>query len=261
MHIDVDIQKQVRAARRRFDLAIRFSADTTHLALYGPSGAGKTLTLQMLAGLVRPDKGRIVVDGHTWFDAGLGVDVPPRARRAGYVFQDYALFPHWTVAQNVGGAFVRGWPRTLSASQARRVERVLVSFDLSDIRDSYPSQLSGGQRQRTALARALVGHPRILMLDEPLAALDGMLKNRLRAELLEIQARYDIPMILITHDPDDLAACADVVVSLEAGRVVGLAPVNRSTPPSPTRVAPSAINSLDSSGRNADLIRRGRVIG
>ena len=248
MHIDVDIDKQVRAARRRFDLAIHFSADTTRLALYGPSGAGKTLTLQMLAGLVRPDKGRIVVDGKTWFDRDRGVDMPTRERRVGYVFQDYALFPHWTVAQNVGGAFARGWPRPLSASQARRVERVLLSFDLSDVRNSYPSQLSGGQRQRTAVARALVGRPRALMLDEPFAALDGMLRNRLRAELLAIQAHYDIPMILITHDPDDLAACADVVVSLDGGRVIDVATGNRPAPPSPVLVPPPAVNSLVSNG-------------
>jgi molybdate transport system ATP-binding protein len=248
MHIDVDIEKQVRAARRRFDLAIHFSADTTRLALYGPSGAGKTLTLQMLAGLVRPDKGRIVVDGKTWFDTDRRVDVPPRERRVGYVFQEYALFPHWTVAQNVSGAFARGWPRPLSASRARRVERVLLSFDLSDVRNSYPSQLSGGQRQRTAVARALVGRPRALMLDEPFAALDGMLKNRLRAELLAIQAHYDIPMILITHDPDDLAACADVVVSLDGGRVVDVATGNRAAPLSPVPVLPPAVNSLVSNG-------------
>jgi molybdate transport system ATP-binding protein len=248
MHIDVDIEKQVRAARRQFDLAIHFSVDTTRLALYGPSGAGKTLTLQMLAGLVRPDKGRIVVDGKTWFDADRGVDVPPRERRVGYVFQDYALFPHWTVAQNVGGAFARGWPRALSAAQARRVERVLLSFDLSDVRDSYPSQLSGGQRQRTAVARALVGRPQLLMLDEPFAALDGMLKNRLRGDLLAIQAHYDIPMILITHDPDDLAACADVVASLQAGRIVDITAGNRSAPLVSPPVAPSSINSLVSNG-------------
>jgi molybdate transport system ATP-binding protein len=248
MHIDVDIEKHVRAACRRFDLAIRFSADTARLALYGPSGAGKTLTLQMLAGLVRPDKGRIVVEGKTWFDADRGVDVPPRERRVGYVFQDYALFPHWTVAQNVSGAFARGWPRPLRASQARRVERVLLSFDLSDVRESYPSQLSGGQRQRTAVARALVGRPRVLMLDEPFAALDGMLKNRLRAELLAIQAHYDIPMLLITHDPDDLAACADVVVSLDGGRVVALTAVSRPAPLSPAPVASPAVNSLVSHG-------------
>src|SRR5437870_2262290 len=237
MHIDVDIEKQVRAARRRFDLAIHFSADTTRLALYGPSGAGKTLTLQMLAGLVRADKGRIVVDGKTWFDRDRGVDMPTRERRVGYVFQDYALFPHWTVAQNVGGAFARGWPRPLSASQARRVDDVLRSFELVDVRDSYPSQLSGGQRQRTAVARALVGEPRVLMLDEPFAALDGMLKNRLRGELLGKQREHAVPMILITHDPDDLAACADVVVTLADGRGVDFAPGASEMPPAASSTA------------------------
>ena len=223
MRIDVDIEKRVRAGDRGFSLAISFSADTDRLALYGPSGAGKTLTLQMLAGLMPPDNGRIVVDGSTWFDRKLGIDVPPRGRRIGYVFQDYALFPHWTVAQNVGGAFARGCPQRLTKEQALHVEHLLVMFDLADVRDSYPSQLSGGQRQRTAVARALVARPRILMLDEPFAALDGMLKNRLRRELLDIQARHAVPMILITHDPDDLAACADAVISLDAGRVVDCA--------------------------------------
>jgi len=223
MRIDADIGKHVRAADRRFEVAIRFSADTERLALYGPSGPGKTLTLQMLAGLVRPDRGRIIVDGTPWFDSDKRIDVRPRDRRVGYVFQDYALFPHWTVAQNVGGAFARGWPQGLSAEQASRVEAALHSFELAAFRDSYPSQLSGGQRQRTAVARALVAGPRSLMLDEPFAALDGMLRNRLRAELLKIQREHGVPMILITHDPDDLAAFADVVVSLEDGRVVDCA--------------------------------------
>jgi len=224
MRIDVDIVKQIRAADRRSEVAIRFSAITERLALYGPSGAGKTLSLQMLAGLVRPDRGRIVVDEQPWFDADKRIDMRPSERRVGYVFQDYALFPHWTVAQNVGGAFARGWPQPLSAAQARRVEDALCSFELADVRDSYPSQLSGGQRQRAAVARALVGEPRVLMLDEPFAALDGMLKNRLRAELLGKQREHAVPMILITHDPDDLAACADVVVTLADGRVVDFAP-------------------------------------
>ncbi|HEY2819280.1 MAG TPA: ATP-binding cassette domain-containing protein [Casimicrobiaceae bacterium] len=219
MRIDADIGKQVRAADRRFEVAIQFSAETERLALYGPSGAGKTLTLQMLAGLVRPDRGRIIVDGVPWFDSDKRIDLRPRDRRVGYVFQDYALFPHWTVAQNVAGAFARGWPQPLRAQATRRVDAMLHSFELADIRDSYPSQLSGGQRQRTALARALVAEPRLLMLDEPFAALDGMLKNRLRAELLKKQREHGVPMVTITHDPDDLAACADTVVTLADGRV------------------------------------------
>jgi molybdate transport system ATP-binding protein len=139
------------------------------------------------------------------------------------VFQDYALFPHRTVAQNVAAPFVRAWPRGMTAEAAERVERTLALFELNDIRASYPAQLSGGQRQRTALARALVGHPRLLLLDEPFAALDGMLRRRLRGELLAIQARHGVPMVLITHDPDDLAACAEAVVTIEAGRVVDVA--------------------------------------
>ena len=222
MHIEADIGKQVRAADRRFEVAIQFSADTERLALYGPSGAGKTLTLQMLAGLVRPDRGRIIVDGMPWFDSDRRIDVRPRDRRVGYVFQDYALFPHWTVAQNVAGAFARGWPQPLRAQAAQRVDEMLHSFELADIGDSYPSQLSGGQRQRTALARALVAEPLLLMLDEPFAALDGMLKNRLRAELLKKQREHGVPMVLITHDPDDLAACADTIVTLVDGRVIDL---------------------------------------
>ena len=237
MRIDVDIVKQIRAADRRFEVAIRFSADTERLALYGPSGAGKTLSLQMLAGLVRPDRGRVIVDQKVWFDADKRIDLRPSERRIGYVFQDYALFPHWTVAQNVGGAFAHGWPQPLSAGQARRVDDVLRSFELADVRDSYPSQLSGGQRQRAAVARALVGEPRVLMLDEPFAALDGMLKNRLRAELLGKQREHAVPMILITHDPDDLAACADVVIALADGRVVDFAPGASEMPPAASSTA------------------------
>ena len=222
MRLDVDLRKRVRSQQRTFDVAVRFFADTERLALYGPSGAGKTLTLQMLAGLIRPDNGRIDVDGATWFDAQQAIDVPARERRIGYVFQDYALFPHWTVAQNIAAPFARGWPRSLDADEAARVDRALATFDLFNVRSSYPSQLSGGQRQRTAVARALVAQPRVLMLDEPFAALDGMLKSRLRAELLAMRAQHGVPMIIITHDPDDRAACADTVVTLDAGQVVAV---------------------------------------
>jgi len=223
MDFDVDIEKRVAAPGRKFDVAVRFRVDADRLTLYGPSGAGKTLTLQMLAGLLRPDRGRIVAGGATWFDASAGIDLPPRARRVGYVFQDYALFPHWTVARNLAAAFVRGWPHRLSSARRARIERTLETFDLTEVRNSYPGQLSGGQRQRTAVARALMGRPKILMLDEPFAALDGMLKDRLRDELLATQVRHGVPFILITHDPDDLAACADAVVTLDYGSVVSVA--------------------------------------
>lgn len=220
MRFDVDIAKRVVAQGRAFDLAVRFRADAERLALFGPSGAGKSLTLQMLAGLVRPDRGRIVVDGETWLDRSRHLDVPARARHVGYVFQDYALFPHRTVEDNVAAATARWYPRTLVPAQRSEIDALLEVFALHDVRDSYPAQLSGGQRQRTALARAVAARPRVLLLDEPFSSLDSALRLRLRADLLDVQRRFAIPMVLITHDPDDLAHCAQSVVVLRDGRVV-----------------------------------------
>jgi molybdate transport system ATP-binding protein len=222
MRVDVDIRKEVRADGRRLLLDIAFVADAGRVALYGPSGAGKSLTLQMIAGLIRPDAGRIVVDGVTWFDAAAGVDRPPRERGVGYLFQDYALFPHWTVTANVAAAFARAWPGPLEPAQARAVDELLARFALRDVARSYPAQLSGGQRQRVALARALVAAPRMLLLDEPFAALDRTLRLQLRGELAALHAERGIPWIVITHDPDDLAECADTVVGVDAGRIVGV---------------------------------------
>ncbi len=219
MRFDVDIGKRVVAQGRVFDLAVRFTLTTDRLALFGPSGAGKSLTLRALAGLVRPDRGRIAIDDSVWLDRQRGIDVPTRARRVGYVFQDYALFPHRTVEQNVAAAHAHWWPGSLTAQQRDQIESLLEAFALADVRRSYPEQLSGGQRQRTALARALARRPQLLLLDEPFAALDAALRVKLRGDLIEVQRRFGIPMVLITHDPDDLAQCAEAVVTLGEGRV------------------------------------------
>jgi molybdate transport system ATP-binding protein len=219
MRFDVDIAKRVVAQGRAFDLAVQFRVDAQRLALFGPSGAGKSLTLQVLAGLVRPDHGRIVIDGEVWLDRARNVDVPTRARHVGYVFQDYALFPHRTVHGNVAAALARWYPRRLAQAERRDIDELLDAFALDDVRNSYPVQLSGGQRQRTALARAIAAHPRLLLLDEPFSSLDSDLRLRLRADLLDVQRRYHIPIVLITHDPDDLAQCAESVVVLSDGRV------------------------------------------
>ncbi len=219
MRFDVDIGKRVVAQGRVFELDVRFCVETDRLALFGPSGAGKSLTLRALAGLVRPDRGRIAIDDRVWLNRDRSIDVPPRARRVGYVFQDYALFPHRTVEQNVAAAHSHWWPAPLTREQRREIDALLESFALADVRRSYPEQLSGGQRQRTALARALAARPRLLLLDEPFAALDAALRMRLRADLLDVQRRFGIPMVLITHDPDDLVQCAESVVTLTQGRV------------------------------------------
>ncbi|MEO8753249.1 MAG: ATP-binding cassette domain-containing protein [Casimicrobiaceae bacterium] len=235
MRFDVDIAKRVTAQGRRFDLAVKFEADTDRLALYGPSGAGKSLTLQALAGLIRPDRGRIAIDGDVWFDAEQRINRPTRARRVGFVFQNYALFPHRTVEQNVAAARMHWYPHSLGIAEQRELAALLEAFGLHDIRRSYPEQLSGGQRQRTALARALAARPLLLLLDEPFAALDSALRLRLRADLLAVQRRFAVPMVLITHDADDLAQCADRVVTMRDGVVVA---DTEGTMPLPIRAAP-----------------------
>jgi molybdate transport system ATP-binding protein len=219
MRFDVDIVKRVVAQGRAFDLTVQFQVDAERLALFGPSGAGKSLTLQVLAGLVRPDGGRIVIDDETWLDRRRNIELPARARRVGYVFQDYALFPHRTVRDNVAAARVRWFPRPQAPAERQEIDELLDAFALNDVRNSYPVQLSGGQRQRTALARAMAARPRLLLLDEPFSSLDSALRLRLRSDLLDVQRRFGIPMVLITHDPDDLAQCAESVVVLRDGRV------------------------------------------
>jgi len=239
MRFDVDIGKRVVAQGRVFELAVRFCIETDRLALFGPSGAGKSLTLQALAGLVRPDRGRIAIDGRVWLDRNAGIDLPTRARRVGYVFQDYALFPHRTVEQNVAAALSRWLPAPLTPAARREIDTMLEAFALAEVRRSYPEQLSGGQRQRTALARALAARPALLLLDEPFAALDATLRLRLRADLIDVQRRFAIPMVLITHDPDDLVKCADAVITLTHGRVADDACGAASLPAVAAQLAPA----------------------
>ena len=222
---DVALRKQLRHDGARFDVDVQFRSDASRLVLFGPSGAGKTQTLKMLAGIVRPDSGRVVVAGRVLYDSSAGIFLSPQQRRLAFVFQDYALFPHLTVRQNIAFARPRpgrGWlnPARGAAHLADRVvDRWVESFHLQAVVGQYPHQISGGQRQRTALARALVNEPTALLLDEPFAALDKALRQRLRDELRELQAALDIPLLLITHDDDDVHTLAEEVVHLLAGRV------------------------------------------
>ncbi len=203
-----------------FQLDVAWSAGGGVAVLFGPSGAGKTLTLQCLAGLIQPTAGRIVVDGRVFFDSAAGVSLPAQARRVGYVFQGYALFPHLTVADNVGFG-LRGRPR---AERARRVASVVEQLGLGGLERRYPRELSGGQRQRVALGRALAIEPALLLLDEPLSALDAPLRRALRDELRALLGEVGTAAVVVTHDFTEAYRLGDRIVVYDAGRVVQSAP-------------------------------------
>lgn len=193
---------------RSFSLELGLEVGAETVALVGPSGAGKTSVLRAVAGLLRPERGRVALGDAIWFDSERRVHVPPERRSVGLVFQEYALFPHMTVAQNVayGGN--------------GRVDELLDSLGIAPLRDARPDELSGGERQRVALARALAREPSVLLLDEPLTALDAHTRGRVRAELGELLAAVRLPSLLVTHDFQDAAALADRVGVLVEGRIV-----------------------------------------
>lgn len=219
MSVDVAVRKTLVAADRRFELDVAFASDHRRIVLYGPSGAGKSLTLRAIAGLLTPDAGHVRVDGRVLYDGASGIDLPARDRGLAYLFQDYALFPHLTVAQNIGFGLDRGWSNPSRRKCSATVERWLDLFELRAVADSYPSRISGGQRQRVALARALVAQPRIVLLDEPFAALDPALRGRMRSELKALQARLDLQLLVITHDPADVDALDGYTIEMRDGRL------------------------------------------
>ncbi|MBP9217867.1 MAG: ATP-binding cassette domain-containing protein [Sterolibacterium sp.] len=219
LQVDLAVRKTLHSGGRQFVLDVRVQTASRRLVLFGPSGAGKSLTLKAVAGLLRPDEGHVRLAGETLFDAAQGIDLAPQQRHLGYLFQDYALFPHLTVRQNIASAWVRGWRNPRRNIHHERVDYWLAAMHLEAQAGQYPAELSGGQRQRTALARALVAEPRALLLDEPFAALDPALRARMRAELDALQRQLEVPMILITHDPEDAAWFGEEVVFLAQGRV------------------------------------------
>jgi molybdate transport system ATP-binding protein len=200
-----------------FRLEVKVGVANEILVVLGPSGAGKTTLLQCLAGLQRPREGEITLNGRVLFSSTTRINLPPRHRRVGYVFQDYALFPHLTVQQNAAYGMKRdryGWAGGLGVSE------VLDMLRISHLAHRYPGQISGGERQRTALARALLAGPELLLLDEPLSALDRETRLLLRGELKSLQRRWGIPFILVTHDLEEAEFLGDRVIRLERGKVV-----------------------------------------
>jgi molybdate transport system ATP-binding protein len=210
--IGVDIQRTLGS----FQLNVAFSAPAGITALFGPSGAGKTLTLRSVAGLLRPDRGSVVLGERVLFDSAANVDVATRARRIGYVFQQYALFPHLSAAANIGYGLHEASP----ADRSARVKELLEMVGLSSFAERHPHELSGGQQQRVALARALAPRPDLILLDEPFAAIDSFVRDRLREQLRAIHARTRVPMILVTHDIADVRRLADTVVLYGHGTVL-----------------------------------------
>ncbi|GMR04317.1 MAG: ABC transporter ATP-binding protein [Thermodesulfobacteriota bacterium] len=200
---------------REFSLDVDLTLDEDLTVLFGPSGAGKSLTLKMISGLERPDEGVVEIDGKKIFDSAGRVDVPIRKRGVGYLFQDYALFPHMTVARNIS----YGLKGIEAAGVKERVGELLDIMRLKGLEGRFPSELSGGQRQRVALARTLAAGPRILLLDEPFSALDYQVREKLRADLLKIHERFPITTILVTHDLEEAFMLGGVIAVINEGKV------------------------------------------
>jgi molybdate transport system ATP-binding protein len=209
--LTVNVEKQLA----EFSLCAAFTTHRGATALFGPSGAGKTSLVNMLAGLIAPDRGRITLDDTVLFDSDTGIDVPAHRRRIGYVFQEGRLFPHLTVASNLDyGRRMSGLPHDPS-----EMARIVGLLDIGHLLDRRPGKLSGGERQRVAVGRALLMRPRLLLLDEPLASLDAARKREILPYLETLRDEARMPMVYVSHNPGELRRIATSVVRIEAGRV------------------------------------------
>ena len=199
-----------------FHLEIAFEAGRGVTVLYGPSGSGKTLTLDAIAGFVKPSAGRIMLHDRILFDAASGVNLTPQKRECGYVFQNEALFPHMTLRQNLAFA-AHQLPRL---ERHRSIAEMLDRFRLTELAGRYPRELSGGQKQRGSIARALIARPKMILLDEPGRGLDSVLQGELRAVIREMKAALTVPIMLVTHDAGECFELADQVLIADAGKIV-----------------------------------------
>jgi molybdate transport system ATP-binding protein len=216
--LEVSIEKRTDT----FHLCVDWKIGNELVVILGESGAGKSMTLKMIAGLMRPDKGVIRINGKTVYDSSSGIFVPARMRRIGYVFQSMALFPHMTVYENIK----YGAPRGNEHRTKDDVMGMLKLFQIEALAGKYPGETSGGQQQRVALARALIGRPELLLLDEPFSALDTPLKGQMREMIKNVKQEFSVPVILVTHDLIDASATADRVIVYSTGTVAAIGTFN-----------------------------------
>ena len=212
MSIYVDIEKDLGS----FCLKAQFEAGNETLSLLGPSGCGKSMTLRCIAGIETPDRGKIVVDGVTLFDSERKINLSPQQRHTGFLFQNYALFPNMTVAQNIRAGARREKDRS---RQQEMIRTVMERFDLASLADRLPHQLSGGQQQRVALARILVSSPSVLLLDEPFSALDSHLRFKLEQEVRHVIRQFGKTVILVSHDRDEVYRMSDSIAIMDSGKI------------------------------------------
>ena len=227
MALDVQIEKELPD----FQLNVSFCASEAPLSILGASGAGKTMLLQCIAGLQRPGRGRVALNDRILFDSEQGIRLPARQRRIGMVFQNYALFPHHTVAENI--AF--GLTGLSREERAARLSALIARTHLEGLTGRYPQVLSGGEQQRTALARALAIDPEALLLDEPLSALDTHLRSQVEAQLQEVFAAYRRPTLLVTHNIEEAYRLGEQLLVLSRGRVAAFGPKEEVLRRPPTR--------------------------
>jgi molybdate transport system ATP-binding protein len=210
----MDLAIRLKKNLEGFTLDINWVSQEGIVVIFGPSGSGKSMTLQAIAGFATVDEGYIRVGERVLFDSSATIDLPPQKREVGYLLQNYALFPHMTVRRNIL------YGHHAPSQAVEEFHEMITLFQLEGLEDRYPKALSGGQKQRVALARALMRKPRILLLDEPLAAVDIAVRKIIRTELKLLQRKLAIPMILITHDLSEALALADKLIIYELGRVV-----------------------------------------
>lgn len=220
MQLELNIQKTLKSATHTFMLDVKFTSNSKRIVIFGPSGAGKTMILKSIAGLITPDIGQIKLAEKVLFDSARKINLKPQQRNLAYLFQNYSLFPHLTVQQNIAFSLTKGIFNPSRHSHFPEVTKWMETLELSALANHYPYQLSGGQQQRTAMARALVTNPSVLLLDEPFSALDHTLRKKIRTEINELQQQLDIPIILITHDIEDVELFGEHILDINNGSLI-----------------------------------------